>query len=67
LTEIDGLLVDELDDLLSSQGNTTLMINIVDYVSKETVDLVSSSRKITVTDALIEYLESKDGIVFKIN
>jgi hypothetical protein len=43
------------------------MINIVDYVSKETVDLVSSSRKITVTDALIEYLESKDGIVFKIN
>ena len=67
LTEVDGLFVDELDNLLMEKGNTNLMINIIDYVSKETVDLVSSSRKITVTEYLIDYLEKKDGIMFKIN
>ena len=67
LTEVDGLFVDELDNLLMEKGNTNLMINIIDYVSKETVDLVSSSRKITVTEDLIDYLEKKDGIMFKIN
>ena len=67
LTEVDGLFVDELDNLLLKEGNTNLLINIVDYVSKETVNLVSSSRKISVTDELIDYLENKDGIMFKIN
>ena len=64
---MDGLFVDELDNLLLKEGNTNLLINIVDYVSKETVNLVSSSRKISVTDELIDYLENKDGIMFKIN
>ena len=50
-----------------SKGQTQLEFKITDSEAKTTINLFSRNMKVDLGDDLIEYLNSKEGIVFKIN
>jgi DNA polymerase-3 subunit alpha len=50
-----------------NKGNTQLEFNIIDAETKSTIHLFSRNIKIDPADEFLDYLRSKDGILFKIN
>ena len=49
------------------KGQTQIEFKITDAETKTTLNLFSRNMKVDLADDLIEYLNSKEGIVFKIN
>ncbi|MDA3928892.1 MAG: DNA polymerase III subunit alpha [Prolixibacteraceae bacterium] len=51
----------------NNKGNTTLEFNVIDPETKTSIHLFSRNIKVNPADEFIDYLKSKEGIVFKIN
>ena len=50
-----------------SKGNTQLEFNIIDPETKTSIHLFSRNVRIDPADEFLDYLRSKEGILFKIN
>ena len=51
----------------NNKGNTLLEFNIVDPETKTSINLFSRNVKVSPADEFIDYLRTKEGIIFKIN
>lgn len=51
----------------TNKGNTNLEFNIIDPETKTTIHLFSRNIRIEPADEFLDYLKSKEGILFKIN
>lgn len=52
---------------IQNKGNTLLEFNIVDPETKTSINLFSRNVKVNPSDDFIDYLRTKEGIIFKIN
>ncbi|KAA6327474.1 DNA polymerase III subunit alpha, partial [termite gut metagenome] len=68
LMTLNAQLITELSTLArKSQGKTELYFKVTDTDEKMQVDFVSRPVKVTVGKELIEYIESYEGVEFRIN
>ncbi|MGF7137880.1 DNA polymerase III subunit alpha [Roseimarinus sediminis] len=68
LNAIDEQLVAELSNQCEHhKGNTQLEFNIVDSLTKTSIQLFSRNVRVEPNDEFLDYLRSKEGILFKIN
>ena len=68
LTEIDKEFISDLDTLTGKDGNTTLKFMVTDLSSPDSkVSLSSATRKITVTQELMDYLKKRESINYSFN
>jgi DNA polymerase-3 subunit alpha len=68
LTFISEEFISELNQQCDkNKGNTQLEFNIIDAETKSSIHLFSRNVKLDPADEFLDYLRSKDGILFKIN
>ncbi len=62
LTSLDNEFVMDLDTLTNVPGNASLKFELTDLSNDEKVTLASTSKRITVTPQLVEYLKANESI-----
>jgi DNA polymerase-3 subunit alpha len=68
VSELDKEFVSDLDTLAGTDGKTTLKFIINDLTSPDNkVSLTSATRKITVTQELVDYLKRRESIKYTFN
>ena len=67
VSSVDKEFISDLDSLTSQPGNTTLKFLISDISMGDKASLVSSGRKISVTDDLINYIDRREHIGYFFN
>ena len=68
VSELDKEFVSDLDTLAGKDGNTTLKFVLTDLSHPDNkVSLTSATRKITVTEELMDYIKRKESINYSFN
>ncbi len=67
VSELDKEFVSDLDALTAKEGNTTLKFVMSDLASPDSKVSLSSARKITVTQKMMDYIKSRETINYSFN
>ena len=68
VTELDREIISDLDTLTGKEGKTTLKFILTDLSQPDNkISLTSGTRKITVTQDLMDFIKSKEIINYSFN